>query len=253
MSQPLVVVTCDRITHNILKWSGTPAAYLEAAAHVGLLPVQLPTLAEPLDPTALLEVASGILVTGARSNVHPERYGLPEVEDAAPFDPHRDATSLSLIRAAVARGIPLLAICRGLQEVNVAFGGTLHHSVHDLPGRHDHRATPQEDLDAWFAIKHDVSVEPGGLLERIVGAGPIAVNSAHRQAIDILSPDARVEARAHDGTIEAISLKSARGFALAVQWHPEHFVRTDPPSTAIFEAFAGAARAHASGERAFAA
>lgn len=253
MSHPLVVVTCDRITHNILNWSGTPAAYLEAAAHVGLLPVQLPTVSEPLDPSALLDVAAGVLVTGSRSNVHPAHYGAEETEEAAPFDPHRDATSLDLITTAVARGIPLLAICRGLQEVNVAFGGTLHPAVHDLPGRHDHRATPQEDVDAWFALAHDVTVTPGGLLEAIVGPGDISVNSAHRQGIETLAPEARIEARAHDGTVEAISLKNARGFALAVQWHPEHFVRTDPPSLAIFDAFAAAARAYQAGERARAA
>lgn len=237
----------------MLKWSGSPASYLEAVAHVGLLPVQLPTIATPLDPAPLMEAASGLLVTGSRANVHPAHYGAPPLEEAGPFDPERDATTLPLIEMAIARGLPVLAICRGLQELNVAFGGSLDHAVHDLPGRQDHRSTPQEDIDAWFAIRHAVAVSPGGLLERIVGPGEIAVNSVHRQGIARLADAARVEARAPDGTIEAISIPAASGFVLAVQWHPEHFVRTDAPSNAIFSAFADACRAHAVGERARAA
>lgn len=253
MPQPMVVVTCDRISHNILKWSGGPASYLEAVAHVGLLPVQLPTIETALDPSPLLDVASGILLTGARANVHPARYGAPESEAAAPFDPERDRTTLSLIPMAIERGLPLLAICRGLQELNVAFGGTLHHAVHEVSGRDDHRSTPQEDIDAWFGIRHDVTVEPGGLLEPVFGRGPVAVNSVHHQGIDRLAPAARVEARANDGTIEAISIPSAKAFTLGVQWHPEHFVKTDGPSGAIFWAFAEAVAAHAAGETARAA
>lgn len=241
----MVVVTSDRITHNILNWSGTPASYLEAVAHVGLLPVQLPTITTPLDPAPLLDCASGVLLTGARANVHPSHYGAPETEEAAPFDPHRDSTTLPLIHMAIERGMPLLAICRGLQELNVALGGSLHAAVHDIPGRDDHRSTPQEDVDAWFAIRHPVRVAPGGVLAPIVGASEIAVNSVHRQGIDRLAEGARVEAQALDGTIEAISIPAARGFALGVQWHPEHFVRTDGPSHALFRAFAEAALAYA--------
>ncbi|MEM8664367.1 MAG: gamma-glutamyl-gamma-aminobutyrate hydrolase family protein, partial [Pseudomonadota bacterium] len=148
MSNPMVVVSCDRFTHNILTWSGGPASYLEALAGVGLLPVQLPTIAAPLDPAPLLDAASGVLITGARSNVHPSHYGEPESEAAAPFDHDRDRTTLPLIREAVARGLPLFCICRGIQELNVAFGGSLYHSVHALPDRDDHRSTPQEDIDA---------------------------------------------------------------------------------------------------------
>ena len=249
----MVVVTCDRITHNVLKWSGSPASYLEAAVSAGLLPVQLPTIADPVDPTPLVDVAAGLLVTGARANVHPSHYGAPEIEEAGPFDRHRDGTTLPLIRMAIDRGMPVLAICRGLQELNVAYGGTLDHAVHERPGRQDHRSPQQDDVDAWFAIRHPVAVTPGGLLEGIVGAGEIAVNSVHRQGIDRLAEAARIEARAPDGTIEAISIPEARGFVLGVQWHPEHFARTDPPSKAIFAAFAAACRSYAAGERARAA
>ena len=240
----MVLVTCDRITHERLKWSGGPASYLEAVAHVGLLPVQLPTIAEPLDPSPLLDVVSGVVVTGARSNVHPSHYGGDAGDAAAPFDPDRDRTTLPLIRAAIERGLPLLAICRGIQELNVALGGTLYHAVHSLPGRDDHRSTPQDDIDAWFGLKHQVSATPGGLVEEILGS-TVTVNSCHHQGIDTPAPRARVEALAPDGTIEAISVIDAPAFALGVQWHPEHFVRSDGPSGQLFEAFAEAVRSRA--------
>lgn len=244
MSQPLVVVTSDAFEHNMLAFSGGPASYMNALALAGLLPVQLPTIAEPIDPSALLDVASGVLVTGARSNVHPAQYGVEETEEAAPFDHLRDRTTLPLIRAAIDRGIPLFCICRGIQEMNVALGGTLFIAVHDVPGRDDHRSTPQADTDVWFGLKHNVKVDEGGLLADILGAGPVHVNSVHRQAIDKVAPGLRVEAHAYDGTVEAISVPTVP-FALGVQWHPEHFVRTDGPSRAVFDAFADAARAYA--------
>lgn len=229
-------------------WSGGPASYLEALSLVGLTPVQLPTLAEPVPFAPVLDVVSGVLCTGARSNVHPTHYGHQESEAAEPFDHERDAISLPLIRAAVERGIPLLCICRGVQEMNVAFGGTLHHTVHAVPGLDDHSAVPQDDLDAWFALRHTVEVLPGGLLEPVLGR-EVKVNSAHFQGIADLAPRARVEAQAPDGMVEAISISGASAFALGVQWHPEHFIATDGPSRAVFDAFAGAVRAHAAGHR----
>lgn len=244
MTSPIVVVPCDPIRYERLMWSGSPASYLRALAREGLLPVQLPTVPEPLDPAPLLDAASGVLITGARSNVHPALYGAEESETAAPFDPLRDRTSLPLIRAAVERGLPLLAICRGIQELNVAFGGTLHPAVHDVDGRVDHRSTPQDDVDAWFGLRHEIDVAPGGLLAPVLGRRVI-VNSVHRQGIDRLADGLRVEATADDGTIEAVSLPSASAFALGVQWHPEHFAGVDEPSTAIFRAFADAVRSRA--------
>ncbi|MCF3933634.1 gamma-glutamyl-gamma-aminobutyrate hydrolase family protein [Acuticoccus sp. M5D2P5] len=245
MSQPIVIVSCDTIEHNMLIWSGGPASYLNAVAMVGCLPLQLPTIHERIDPAPLLDVVSGIVLSGARSNVHPSEYGSDNVEGASPFDRQRDRITLPLIREAIARGVPLLCICRGNQELNVALGGTLHTEVHELPGREDHRGVPQPDLDVWFGLKHDVAPEPGSLLARVLGDIPVRVNSAHRQGIDRLGEGLAVDARAPDGTIEAVSLPSARAFTLGVQWHPEHFVRTDGPSRAIFDAFADACRAHA--------
>jgi len=246
---PLIAVTTDRFKKDLLMWSGSPASYMEALSEVGLLPVQIPTISEPYPLDSLLDVVSGVLITGARSNVHPPLYGHDESEAAKPFDHARDAVSLPLIRAAVERGIPLFCICRGIQEMNVAFGGTLHHSVHALPGRVDHRSPPQEDVDAWFGMRHHVHITPGGLLEPILGQNA-HVNSVHYQGIAEVAPRARVEAVADDGTIESISLPDAPAFALGVQWHPEHFVRSDEPSRAVFEAFADAARASSSSSKA---
>lgn len=247
--QPMVIVTTDRIEHNNLPWSATPAPYLEALAAVGCLPVQLPTLAAPADPAPLLAAASGVLVTGSRSNVHPDEYGGGDEAAAEPFDRARDRTTLPLIRAALREGVPLLAICRGIQELNVALGGTLHAELHELPERDDHRGGSDTDMDRRFALAHDVEVEPGGVLASILGAGPVTVNSVHRQGLDRLAPGLAVEARAPDGTVEAVSVEGARAFALGVQWHPEYWVRSDGPSRAVLEAFAAAARAHESPAR----
>lgn len=243
MSPPLVLVTSDAIDHRDMVWSGTPASYLTAVAVSGAVPVQLPTVDEAFDVAPLLDMVSGVLFTGSRSNVHPPLYGAEASAIAEPYDQVRDRTTLPLIRETLSRGLPLLAICRGLQELNVTLGGTLHTAVHALPGRNDHRSPAGPDVDVRFALAHDVTVTPGGRLAAIVGEGPVKVNSLHHQGIDRLAPGLTVEARAGDGTVEAISVDRASAFALGVQWHPEHWVRTDAPSRAIFKAFVDACRA----------
>lgn len=243
MPKPMVAVTCDRLVHRRLEFSGGPASYLNALAVVGLTPLQVPTIEEPFEVEPILDAISGVLVTGARSNVHPSHYGTPETEEAAPFDHDRDRTTLPMIREAVARGIPLFCICRGIQELNVAMGGSLHAEVHKVEGRDVHNFPPEDDIDAWFRLRHEVDVEADGVLAPILGRRKIEVNSLHFQALDRLALRARLEARAHDGTTEAISIDGAPGFALGVQWHPEHTVKTDENSRALFEAFADAVRA----------
>jgi putative glutamine amidotransferase len=136
----------------------------------------------------------------------------------------------------------MLCICRGMQELNVALGGTLISEVQDLAGRHDHRAPVSDDQTVRFAIRQQVNIEPGGMLAGIVGPGPIQVNSLHRQAVGRLAEGLAVEATAPDGTIEAVRVRDAMSFALGVQWHPEYWVRTDPPSAKIFGAFGNAIR-----------
>jgi putative glutamine amidotransferase len=150
---------------------------------------------------------------------------------------------LPLIEAAVRHAVPLLAICRGMQEMNVALGGTLVAEVHETPGRLDHRAPEVAERDGRYAIRQDVIVTPGGRLAAILGPGPVRVNSLHRQAVDRLAPPLAVEATAPDGTVEAVSVKDSVAFAIGVQWHPEYWVRTDLPSQRLFTAFGNAVRA----------
>ena len=162
-----------------------------------------------------------------------------------PYDPDRDATTLPLIRKAIEHGVPLLAICRGIQELNVALGGTLAAEIQEREGSLDHRAPVSDNQDERFAIRQSVSIKPGSCLAGVFGAGDILVNSVHRQAIDRLGSRLQVEAVAEDGTVEAVSVKDARAFAVGVQWHPEYWVNSDGNSAKIFRAFGDAARAHA--------
>jgi putative glutamine amidotransferase len=219
------------------------AAVLDGA---GGLPLLIPALGPRLDHAALLPRLDGLLITGARSNVEPHHYGGPAPADAAADlrDPARDATVLPLLRAALAAGVPLLAICRGLQELNVALGGTLHAEVHALPGRSDHRSDKSVPPGERYRDAHEVTLTPGGMLQDLLGgAERILVNSLHGQAIDRLAPGLLVEAEAADATIEAVRLPGAPAFALAVQWHPEWRVLENPVSRRLFAAFGAACRA----------
>ena len=210
----------------------------------GGLPLLIPALGPRLDLDALLCELDGLLITGSPSNVEPHHYGGRPPRADSPRDPARDATTLPLIRRALELAVPLFAICRGLQELNVALGGTLHQEVHELPGRADHRSDKTVPLAQRYAPVHPVSVVPGGVLQRLLGdADTIQVNSLHGQGIDRLAERLRVEALAPDGTIEAVSVRDARGFALAVQWHPEWRVLENPTSRRLFAAFGAACRA----------
>lgn len=247
---PIVLVTTDQKTVDHLAFAASPLPYLTAMSEVsGVLPLQLPSLPSPVDLDAALAIADGILATGARSNVHPANYGAEVTREAEPFDPDRDATALPLIRAAIAAGVPLLAICRGIQELNVALGGTLHPAHHQRPGRMDHRGADTPDMDDKFRIKHLVRLHAGGRLASILGTTEVMVNSVHRQGLDTLAGRLVVEAEAEDGTIEAVSMADAPGFVLGVQWHPEYWATRDAPSTAIFRAFGDAVRRHAEHRR----
>lgn len=238
----LVAVIADVRIADRYTWHAAAETYLSAILAVsGATPVIVPSLAG-LDVEALLGRVDGVLATGSRSNVHPENYHAPETEAHAPFDAARDAVSLTVLKAAVARGLPTLALCRGHQEMNVAWGGTLTPAVHEEPDRIDHRAPVSEDQDVRFAHAHEIRVTPGGRLEAITGPGPLLVNSLHRQGIATLGQGLDVEATAPDGTIEAISVRDAATFALGLQWHPEYFAASDPVGRAIFEAFGAALR-----------
>jgi len=244
-TKPLILVTADAITYRRYEWHAAIGFYCEAVTDIcGAVPVIVPALGDRMHIATLLDHADGVLATGSRSNVYPGEYGRPEDETAEPYDRARDATALPLMRQAVERSVPVLAICRGLQEMNVAWGGTLFTEVHNQPARNDHRGSDDPDNDIRFQIKHGVDLAPDSRLAGIMGAETIQVNSVHRQAIDRLAADLEVEATAEDGTVEAIRVRDAPAFALGVQWHPEYWARTDTPSRMIFEAFGDAARAH---------
>lgn len=246
MTQPLVAVSSDIRSFDAYTWHAVPQQYVEAAiTGAGVLPMMLPSLGERIDFDELLSSIDGVMITGSKTNVHPELYGGEATEANGPYDPARDATTLPLIRKAIERGVPLLAICRGIQEMNVALGGTLATEIQDMEGRLDHRAPPGEHHDLRFAIRQTVSIKPGSCLAGVFGAGDIQVNSVHRQAIDRLGDRLQVEAVAEDGTVEAVSVRDSKGFAVGVQWHPEYWVRSDETSARIFRAFGDAVRAHA--------
>lgn len=240
MTMIVGIPVCNRDI-NGLPQHATPARYGEAViGGVGAVPVLLPPVGQAL--LAILDRLDGLLVSGSPSNVEPRLYGVAELLTPDRHDPCRDGTTLPLIRAALARGMPLLAICRGIQELNVALGGTLHQQVQDLPGRLDHRGGPGAP-DYRYRPKHDVALS--GQLARIVGKSAIRTNSSHEQAVDQVGKGLVVEGVAADGTIEAVRLASAPGWAFGVQWHPEWRYAENPDSVAIFRAFGEACRAYA--------
>jgi len=210
-----------------------------------VIPLLVPSFGDRLDLDAVLDRVDGVLLTGSKSNVDPALYGGDASEANGPYDTARDSTTLPMIRKAIARGIPLLAICRGIQELNVALGGTLATEIQERDGSMDHRAPVSDNQDERFAIRQVVTIAPDSCLAGIFGAGEIMVNSVHRQAVDRLGSRLQVEALAPDGTVEAVSVKDARGFAVGVQWHPEYWVKSDSESQTIFRAFGEAARAYA--------
>lgn len=242
---PLVGVQCctrplrDQPTHAVVE------KYLRAVWQgAGAVPVLIPALGE-VPPEQLVARLDGLLLPGSRSDVSPEHYGGTAPEPDRERDPARDGAALPLIRAALAADLPLLAICRGIQEVNVALGGTLHPAVHAVAGRLDHRATPELPLDERYAYDaHDIRLAPGGLFAALAAADTVTVNSLHYQGIDRLAPELAVEAIAPDGQIEAVRAPAAR-FFVGVQWHPEHRVGDNAFSRALFAAFGEACRARA--------
>ncbi|MEO4049310.1 gamma-glutamyl-gamma-aminobutyrate hydrolase family protein [Pseudomonas sp. CAU 1711] len=217
--------------------------YVRAVAvGAGGLPLVIPALGELIDQDTLLASIDGLLFTGSPSNVEPHHYSGPASAAGTLHDSARDATTLPLIRKAIAAGIPVLGICRGFQEINVAFGGSLHQRVQEVAGMLDHREPADEPVEIQYATRHAVSVQPGGVLAGLGLPSEIPVNSIHGQGVQRLAPGLRVEALAPDGLIEAFSVEGAPSFALGVQWHPEWQVRSNPNYLAIFQAFGEACR-----------
>ena len=216
--------------------------YICAVAMItGAVPLIIPAMPETQDIGHLIDCLDGIVLTGARPNVHPSRYGAEPSPAFEPYDEARDAVAMPLIRAAVEAGVALFGICRGFQEMNVAFGGTLHPEIRDLPGRMNHRMPPDEtDPEVIYRLRHTLRLAPGGQFAGLLGSDPARVNSLHGQGI--LQEGARimVEGWAEDGTPEGITVADVPGFAIGVQWHAEYSAQTNPVNRRLFEAFGAA-------------
>lgn len=248
--RPVVGVSACRRTDALTPFQSVGEKYLTAiAAGAQAQPLILPALGGNTATGQLLALCDGLLFTGSPSNVEPWRYGHRPDDPEMQIDPHRDASTLGLMREAIESGVPVLAICRGFQELNVCMGGTLNRRVHDSEHLMDHREEKQAPLDAQYGPAHNVRVHAGGLLAAILRSGDgdseaeIPVNSLHSQGIDELAPGLHVEATAEDGLIEAVSVTASPAFALGVQWHPEWRALQDPASRRIFRAFGDACRA----------
>ena len=232
-----VGIVCDRRVFDGMAVHQANDEYVAAVRDgAGAIPLLIPSTDMPLDPVDLLAAVDGLLFTGAPSNVAPSQYGATP-RPGTELDETRDATTLPLLRAAIQSGKPLLAICRGFQELNVALGGSLHQHLHEIPGRLDHREPSDVPRDLEYRPAHPVVLAPDGLLAKLSGMRDAMVNSLHHQGVDGLAPGLKAEAHAPDGQIEAVSMPGAKAFLLGVQWHPEWAFAQDPLSTAIFRAF----------------
>ncbi len=251
--KPVIGVVADLQASGKHALHAVQDKYLDAVtAGAGAIALVLPALidrpgaawTEADDLAAALGLLDGLFLTGAVSNVDPAHYGETVADPSLPADPARDHVSLNLVRLALARGLPVLGVCRGFQEINVALGGTLHQKVHEVPGFDDHRERPGVPVAAQYAPAHEVQFTPGGLLHSLCGFDRARINSLHGQGVAQLAPGLAVEAVAPDGVIEAFRLDQSDAFLLGVQWHPEWGFREDALSLAIFRAFGTAARAH---------
>ncbi|KAF0674982.1 gamma-glutamyl-gamma-aminobutyrate hydrolase family protein [Profundibacterium mesophilum] len=245
MTRPVVGIIGNQhlINEEYLTHGGGAMNSLAVAEVSGAMPLVIPADPRLVTVDELLRTCAGFLFTGGRPNVHPEEYGVAATEAHGAFDRARDAVTLPLIRALVERGQPLLGICRGFQEVNVAMGGTLHPEIRDLPGRSNHRMPPDGTEEEKFALRHLVSLSEDGPFHKLFGAREVMTNTLHGQGID--RPGARIviDGRAPDGTPEALYVRDAPGFTMSVQWHPEYRAATDPVSRPLFEAFGEAVAA----------
>ena len=245
-SRPLVGLPADTYEKDGFLFHSLGDKYVRALTDVADVDaVMIPSQLDHNNLDGMLAHFDGLLMTGAVSNVHPPHYGEDPTTDHEPYDHRRDATTLQLIRAVIARGMPLFCICRGFQELNVAMGGSLETELQRGEGRLDHRAPKSDDVDVRYAPRHSISITPNGVLHRTLGKSETMVNTIHRQGIKRLGEGLAVEATAPDGVVEAVSVKGAKAFAFGTQWHPEFKAAGNPDSVKLFSAFGDAVRAHA--------
>jgi putative glutamine amidotransferase len=242
--KPIVLIPADVKQIGEHPFHAVGQKYIMAVAEAaGALPLLVPAISSQLEIEALLAIADGVMLTGSPSNVHPSHFGQSVLNPALPLDTARDALTLKLVRAAINAGVPLLAICRGFQELNVAFGGSLHQAVQEVADLNDHREVKDLPLETQYAVAHAVKLVANGQLAKILGTDKIMVNSLHGQGVDKLGAGLIAEAHALDGLVEAAHVEGAKSFALGVQWHPEWKVMENPQYLAIFKAFGDACQA----------
>ncbi len=241
--KPVVGVVCETGRQGLHMYHQTGDKYLQALVRsADCVPLLVPALSAQVQAGDFLRSLAGLLLTGGYSNIARHHYGEPSAPAGEHEDNARDQLSFDLIPSVLSLGMPLLGICRGFQELNVALGGSLHPRLQEVDGRFDHRENPEDPIEAQYGPAHSVTVADGGLLHQIVGENEFMVNSVHGQGINELAPALRVEAEADDTTIEAVSVQGTNGFALAVQWHPEWQSWENSQSDRIFGAFGDAAR-----------
>ncbi|MCP2039595.1 putative glutamine amidotransferase [Neisseria sp. HSC-16F19] len=236
--RPLIGIPADIKNHGLWPFHSVGDKYVRAVQSAVGDVLILPALGDQAKLARLLPILDGLFLTGSLSNVEPHHYGEPPAREGTLHDPHRDATTLPLIKTVVEMGMPLFGVCRGFQEINVAFGGTLHQHIQELPGKMDHREPPEGDIPTLYADAHEAYLQPGSLLQNWMGgADTITINSLHQQGVKDLGQGLTVEALAPDGIIEAFRINDARHFGYAVQWHPEWMFDEKAPSVALFKAF----------------
>jgi putative glutamine amidotransferase len=241
--RPVIGLPADRRMIGHHPFHAVGEKYLRAVVDAAdCMPLLIPALRDLVSIDEVLDVVDGLVFTGSPSNVEPVHYSGPASRAGTLHDADRDATTLPLIPVAIERGVPVLGICRGFQEMNVAFGGTLHQNLHEIPGFLDHRDDESQPLDVQYGPAHEVVLEEGGQLRHLAGTDRIRVNSLHHQGVERLSDRLIVEARAPDGVIEAFRVRGAKRFATAVQWHPEWKVMSNDFSKALFAAYGASAR-----------
>jgi putative glutamine amidotransferase len=245
--RPLIGIPADRRQLGHHPFHVVGEKYITAVLQCAdAMPLLIPSLGDALEQALLLDRLDGLLFPGSPSNVEPHHYDGEPSEPGTLHDPHRDATTLPLITRAVSMAVPVLGICRGFQEMNVAFGGTLHQRVREVPGLAVHHEDPDAPLDDQYGPSHPVALAPGGWLQAYAGGAlTLPVNSLHHQGVDRLAPGLVVEATAPDGLIEAFRVRDAARFAVAVQWHPEWKAVENPFARNLFSAFGAAARERA--------
>ncbi len=243
---PLIGIPADRRQLDPHPFHVVGEKYITAIRDgADALPFLIPALGNTIDAEAVLRRVDGILLTGSPSNVEPHHYDGEPSNPGTLHDPHRDETTLPLLELALEKGVPVFAVCRGFQELNVVLGGTLHQNVHEVEGYRSHKENPDDPLDVQYGPSHEVHLVEGGLLRNLAGTDTVTVNSVHSQGVARLAGGVSVEAVADDGLIEGFRVDGAKNFALAVQWHPEWKVTEDSFSMAIFKAFGDACRQYA--------